>query len=189
MLIYATTIDDEVYWQFLRSELYRFLGDPNGGQLAALVSRPDFDDINQNATRRRFLFSVRWPLLTQLPSPLQWHSATMQQGDLEKLRLIRNCGWDDKAPDNILGNVRFPIGFDLNSQGKITEMSQKVTDPDFDKTLVLVAQTTDGPFTILDGNHRATAMLVAKRSGKFTEVHVKAYVGVSPRMDMCIWCS
>jgi hypothetical protein len=189
MLIQGTTADDEVYCQFLRSESHRFRGDPNEGQLAALVSRPDFSNVNQNAARRRFLFSVRWPLLAQLPDPLQWHIATMEQGDLEKLRLIRNCGWDDKAPDNMLGEVRFPMNFDLSGQEKITAILQKVTAPDFDKTLVLVTQTTDGPFTILDGNHRATAMMVAKRSGKFTEVNVKAFVGVSPRMHMCIWCS
>jgi len=189
MLIQGTTTDDEVYCQFLRSEPHRFHGDPNQGQLAALVSTPDFSDINQNAARRGFLFSVRWPLLAQLPDPLQWHNATMEQGDLEKLRLIRNCGWDDRAPDNILGEVRFPMNFDLSSEEKITAILQRVTAPDFDKTLVLVAQTTDGPFTILDGNHRATAMMVAKRSGNFTEVNVKAYVGVSPRMDICIWCS
>jgi hypothetical protein len=190
MLVHGATTDDEVYCQFLRNERDRLRGDPKEGQLAALVSRPDFNDINQNAARRRFLFSVRWPLLAQLPDPLQWHSATMEQGDLEKLRLIRNCGWDDRAPDNILGEVRFPMNFDLSGQEKITAILQKITTaPDFDKTLVLVAQTTDGPFTILDGNHRATAMMVAERSGKFTEVNVKAYVGVSPRMNICIWCS
>jgi hypothetical protein len=189
MLIQGTTADDEVYCQFLRSESHRFRGGPNEGQLAALVSRPDLSDINQNAARRRLVFSVRWPLLAQLPDPLQWHIATMEQGDLEKLRLIRNCGWDDRAPGNILGEVRFPMNFDLSSHEKITAILKKVNSPDFDKTLVLVTQTTDGPFTILDGNHRATAMMVAKRSGKFTEVNVRAFVGVSPTMDMCIWCS
>jgi len=188
VLIRGTTTDDEVYCQFLRTELYRFRG-PEQTSIAALVNNPDFNDGSQNFDRRRLLFQVRYPLLAQLPNPLEWHSATMQTGDLEKLRLIRHCGWDDKALDNLVGKIRFPTAFDLTGQKKIAAILERIAASDFDKTLLLVAKVTDGPFTILDGNHRATAMMVAKLKGTFAEADVNAYIGVSPRMGTCIWCA
>jgi hypothetical protein len=188
LLIQGTTTDDEVYCQFLRTELYRFSG-PEQASIAALVNNPDFNDGSQNFNRRSLLFQFRYPLLAQLPNPLEWHSAKMQTGDLEKLRLIRRCGWDDKALDNLVGNVRFPTAFDRTGHEKIAAILERIAAPDFDKTLLLVAKTTDGPFTILDGNHRATAMMVAKLKGAFAEADVNAYVGVSPRMGTCIWCA
>jgi hypothetical protein len=113
----------------------------------------------------------------------------MQPGDLEELRFIRNCGWDDKAPNNVLGNLRFPAAFSAASQEKIAAISASLTAPDLDKAVVLIAENTGGPFTILDGNHRATAMMLAKRRGMFAEADVHAYIGVSPRMGTCIWCA
>lgn len=180
------TTDDEVYCQFLRSELHRLPGSARANY-SALVKNPDIKDIGQNCQRRFGLFDLRYPLLSQLPAPLDWHIGALQPGDLEKLRLIRNCGWDDKAPGNELGNVRFPTAFPQNDQKKILAILESLAAPDSDKTLILIAQGTGGPFTILDGNHRATAMMIAKRKGTFTEADVKAYVGVSPRMPMCIW--
>lgn len=186
MLIHGITTDDEVYCQFLRSELHRLPG-PAKASYSALVKNPDIKDRKQNSSRRLGLFDLRYPLLAQLPDPLHWHIATLQTDDLEKLRLIRNCGWDDKAPGNQLGHIRFPAAFDDNDRRKITAILESLTAPDSDKTLILIAQAIEGPFTILDGNHRATAMMIAKRKGIFTEADVKAYVGVSPRMPMCIW--
>ena len=188
MLIDGTTTDDNVYWQFLRSEMYKIPDHPEKDQLAALISRPDFDDIIQNYKRRRALFAIRWPLLAQLPNPLEWHRATLQLGDLEKLRLIGRCGWDGKARHNVLGDIQFPMAFDAGGQEEIANILGRITTPGFDKTMLLLAQNTDGPFTILDGNHRATAMMVAKLNGGFTEDNVKANIGVSPRMGVCYWC-
>jgi hypothetical protein len=186
VLIQRIATDDEVYCQFLGSELHRFPGAARA-DYSALVKNPDINDRYQNWRRRLGLFGVRYPLLAQLPSPLDWHTATLQPGDLEKLRLIRNCGWDDKAPGNQLGRVHFPGAFPESDQKKIAAILKSLSAPDSDKTLILIAQATGGPFTILDGNHRATAMMLAKRKGTFTEADVKAYVGVSPRMPMCIW--
>lgn len=186
VLIQETTTDDEVYCQFLRSELHRLPG-PAKTSYSALVKNADIKDKTQNWRRRLGLFNIRYPLLAQLPDPLDWHIATMQPGDLEQLRLIRNCGWDDKAPDNELGNVHFPAAFPQDDQKKILAILKRLAAPDSDKTLILIAQATNGPFTILDGNHRATAMMIAKRKGMFSEADVRAYVGVSPRMPMCIW--
>jgi hypothetical protein len=113
MLFDRLAPDDEVYCQFLRSELYRFHDHPACQQVAALVNKPDFDDINQNTARHIFLFSERSPVLSKLPRDLRWYRGTMQLGDLERLRLIAgNCGWQDKATDNLLGNIDFPRAFD-----------------------------------------------------------------------------
>lgn len=188
MLIHRTVTEDEVYRQFLRSEIYRFNGHPARDQIAALVCKPDYKNIDQNIARHMFLFSERAPLFDKLPKPLEWHGATMELGDLEKLRFIRNCGWDDKAGGNVnVGNVEFPGRFDTCGRKSISEIVERVASLDFDKTLLLASQATSGPFTIIDGNHRAAAMMVAKRKGKFTESGLKAYLGVSPRMATCIW--
>jgi hypothetical protein len=173
--------------------LHRFRGHPAFEQLTRLVVRPNFGDIDENTARHIFLFSYRWPLLSKLPTPVQWHSATLQPGDLEKLRLIGgNCGWDDKAENNVLGGVRFPGTFDAASRRAISACLKRVVAADPHEewlTLLLIAQTPDGPYTILDGNHRAAAMMLAKRGDKFAEAEVRAYIGVSPEMTRCLWCT
>jgi hypothetical protein len=76
-------------------------------------------------------------------------------------------------------------------QGKRTKMEQLIgliEETDFDKTLILIGKEAKGPLTILDGNHRAVAMWIAAKIGRFSEEGQTAFVGLSPRMHLCCWC-
>jgi hypothetical protein len=188
MQILRRVTADEVYCQFLRSELHTFRDCAAYAYLASLAANPDLGDADQNAARNLFLHSKRGSLLKELPWSVEWHSATTEPGDFKRFRLIGgDCGWDDKAADNMLCDVRFPSAFDKEKQRKIEEISTSLAKPDFDRTLILIAKTKDGPFTIIDGNHRATAMMALKRAGSLAESDVKAYLGVSPQADQCRW--
>lgn len=153
----------------------------------ALVNNPDFSNEDQNIARNVLLFSERYALLDRLPKPVRWQVATMQAGDLERLRLIAQCGWDDKSPGNLLHSVRFPNAFDIKSVERIISIRRRINQVNFERTLILIAVNETGPFTIIDGNHRATAMMMAKRSGNFEETGSPVYIGISPRMSECQW--
>lgn len=104
------------------------------------------------------------PLWEKLPSGMQWHAARFESGDDEKLYVIGSGDWEktygsyrviDIARQSQEGddahNHRARIrGFieTLNSGGQIAEV-------------VAVAAKEQGPYVLIDGNHRAIA-LVAK---------------------------
>ncbi|MBI3933216.1 MAG: hypothetical protein HY316_00900 [Acidobacteria bacterium] len=180
--------DDEVYHQFLKSE-FDCLDPESQNKIRPFVLNPDFNDILQNFWRRKVLYGRRWPLLAQLPDPVEWRFGTQEYTDLEHLYIIKNCGWDVICPSNLLRTVRYPEGCPLDRKVRIERILPQVARSDFDRTLILIGVEADGPYTILDGNHRAVAMLLASREGKLRDANIPLFLGLSPRMRSCFWYS
>jgi hypothetical protein len=174
----TSVFDDEVYKQFLKSESYRL---DNPAAIQRLVDATDTRDVL--AKRRQLLFGVRGPLLAQLPNGIEWRRGTMEVSELKSLRVIRNCGWDEKTADGTLQTIKYPAAFSDDERSKIEAIRQQLSGT-LDRTLILISETAAGPLTILDGNNRATAMMMdsAKLCGT-----VPIYAGLSPRMPNCLW--
>jgi hypothetical protein len=102
------------------------------------------------------------------------------------MRVIKNCGWDETNPGNLLKNSTFPTGFANETVNKIRTIEASVVGVR-NKPILLMSRALDGPFTILDGNNRATAMLLAKRNHRFSEAGVPIDLLISERMNQCIW--
>ncbi|MCG6534102.1 MAG: hypothetical protein L7F78_05300 [Syntrophales bacterium LBB04] len=186
MEIIRSATDDEVYLQLLRSEQYRFASEVQN-QIRPLLLQPDLNDILQNSRRRQLLYAIRHPLLSQLPDPMEWHLASLHRGDLARLHVIRNCGWDEFCPGNLLCSVRYPEGCSQETSKKIEQLRVCVTEASFDGTLILIGKESQDQLTVLDGNHRAVAMYLAAREGRFSEAGQSAFLGLSPRMHLCYW--
>lgn len=186
MEMVRSATDDEVYLQFLRSEQYRFAPE-HQDLIRPLLLQPDLHDILQNSRRRQWLYAIRQPLLSQLPDPMEWRLASLQGGDLAQLHIIKNCGWDDLCPGNLLRSIRYPEGCDQKTRIKIEQLLVHVTETNFDRTLILIGKETQDLFTVLDGNHRAVAMYLAAREGRFSEAGQPVFLGLSPRMHFCCW--
>ena len=180
------TTDDEVYHQFLRSEIRNYTPDDQE-VLLPVLNAPDFKDVEQNFLRRTALYSRRWKLLSQLPDPLEWRFGHLESPEISDLYVPKNCGWDSFCPGNRLTSIRYPEGCSEETRRKIRQISNEVLKPDFDRTLILIGQDEDGPFTILDGNHRAAAIMSTTRDGRKLSAAIPSYLGLSPRMNLCIW--
>ena len=178
--------DDEMYNQFLKSELSYFsVSDQT--QLQPILSARDFGNAFHNFQRRTALFARRWRLLCQLPSCVEWHFGLLDEHDFRTLHTPKNCGWDEFCPGNLLRNVRYPDACSDETRQKIAQLLSVVGAQEFDKTLILIGEGLDGPFTILDGNHRATALFLGNRERKLSVQEIPAYIGVSNRMRQCHW--
>ncbi len=178
--------DDEMYNQFLKSELSYFSA-TDQTQLQPIVSARDFGNGFHNFLRRKALFARRWVLLCQLPSCVEWNFGLLDEHDFRALHVPKNCGWDEFCPGNLLRTIRYPDACPVGTRPKIAQLLSLVGAEEFDKTLILIGEQLTGPFTILDGNHRASAMFLGNRDRKFSVHEIPAYIGVSTKMRQCIW--
>ena len=178
--------DDEMYNQFLTSELSYFSA-TDQAQLQPIVNSRDCGNGFHNFWRRKALFARRWMLLCQLPSCVEWHFGLLDEPEFRALHVPKNCGWDEFCPSNLLRNIRYPDACSEETRQKIAQLLSVVGAEEFDKTLILIGGRLSGPFTILDGNHRASAMFLGIRDRKFSIQKIPAYIGISAKMRQCIW--
>jgi len=175
-----------MYNQFLKSEL-SYLSVTEQTQLQPILSAGDFGNGFHNSQRRKALFARRWPLLCQLPSSVEWHFGLLDEDDFNALHVPKYCGWDELCPSNLLRNVRYPDACSMETRQKIAQLLPVVGAEEFDRTLILIGEGLAGPFTILDGNHRAAAVFLGIHERKFSVQKIPAYIGVSTRMRQCVW--
>jgi len=129
-----------------------------------ILQNPDRNDPEENAHRRELLNRLRFSLLRLLPLDTQWYRVEfLRDCHLDELRVIGCCGWDSDNDENELHQVaaRWP------EDGK--------TDPRTWASLVLWGHQKDGPFTIMEGNHR----LVFHARHRISELVAPVLIGLS----------
>jgi hypothetical protein len=108
-----------------------------------ILQNPDRNDPQENAQRRQLLSLLRSNLLRWLPANTQWHWVEfLRDCHLNELRVIGRCGWDSADDENELNRV----------VARWSEDGQ--TDPRTWTTIALWGHGREGPFTIMEGNHR-----------------------------------
>jgi hypothetical protein len=137
-----------------------------------LIDKANLSDDVQNRHRRELLYSQRAPLLCNVPSDTAWHEVRyLERVHLRQLLVIGgNCGWDDPADRNELLVVAKRRNIALE------ESSERWDEP------ILWGHTTDGPFTVLEGNNRLVAYAGMTDP---PPLKIAVYVGLSP--TLCIW--
>ena len=150
---------DELVLTWLRSELDRT------HPLRQLVDHPDLSDPVQNTTRARLLFSTRAVILRELPYEMQPEWVNIQEIDLANLYILPCREWYlDTGRSFRLADVpanlragRHPI----DHLAKVDAITPSLVDYDAATTseaLILIAADLAGPYTIIDGTHRAAAL-------------------------------
>lgn len=162
----------QVYHAFLKSEFEKCI--QTFGQHAVankeLIDNPDFDNESQNC-KRSFLLCFRAPLLVQIPCSTVWYKvSSLSQSHINELIVIGRCGWDDDNDHNELVNVAKRKAEKLNSS------------PAEWTTPILWGHTEEGPFTIIEGNHRLVAYASLQNR---PELNISVYVGLSN--EYCFW--
>lgn len=125
-----------------------------------------------NTIRSTLLHGIRGPLLAQVPTDTTWYKVSrLTDDDLQELRVIGRCGWDDPQDQNELAKVaaRRPAALPSNPE----------TWP---APPILWGHDKAGPFTILEGNRRLVAY-AATSPPPATAIDI--IIGLSP--TPCYW--
>jgi len=183
--------EDAVIAEFLRSDFRSSSFREYHESLGDIVMSPNLEDAAENAKRRALLFIRHLALWQEIPSDTQWYEVEVKEQDLGQVRVFPRAQWRKLADGNFsikeIGQAMItrrnlvdqPF---LEKIAAIGDLYQK-EDPGFSAVL-LIGVTENEPLTILDGNHRLVAAMLANPSGL---EKVRFICGLSPRMTECCW--
>jgi hypothetical protein len=167
---------DEVVKEFLCAEESRFdkyftLSESNRRLVRQLIDKSDFSNESENALRRSLLASLRFGLFHHIPPDTKWFRVELRSEHLEELMVIGRAGWDAPTDRNELRSVAV----------RMPHLTLRET-PDRWAATLLWGHVVDGPFVILEGNHRLVSYAATPNA---PELHIQTYIGLSP--NPCNW--
>ena len=186
--------EDEVIAEFLKNDFQCPEFEDYQEATSRLVTAPALQNADENKVRRALLFIRHGSLWRELPEGTQWFEAQIGLDDLQRIRVFPRAHWRKLA----LGDF------------SITQVAQRLTDERYrDRTpeafrakiedlrdqmqlvnspvagaVLLIGITESGPFTILDGNHRLLAAMLATPEAVD---RLRFFCGLSPKMAQCCW--
>jgi hypothetical protein len=120
---------------------------------------------------RSLLGLIRFGLFHHVPPTTKWFSVPLRSSNLDEIRVIARCGWDDPTDRN-----------ELHSVAKRYPRIILKQPPENWQPVVLWGHSEGGPFVILEGNHRLVAYAANE---DMPDVCVRSFIGLSP--DICNW--
>jgi hypothetical protein len=156
--------------EFLRAERYKFA---ENQEALSLIDSANVTDPAENHHRLRLLYFIRCALFTEIPPDTRWFEVDpLTRDDFPALHVIARLGWDD------------PSGRDRNELAETAIRKPQTLREDFqnDAKVILWGHDNDGPFTILEGNHRLTAYAGTMATQALS---IPAIVGLSS--SYCLW--
>jgi hypothetical protein len=161
---------EKVIHAFLESE-WSYYPEDVRRQFGPLIFHPNLDSARENQVRRGLLLYRREPLLAKVPRDTVWYSVKcLRPAYLPQLRVINHSSWRSESDQNELDRV-------AHRADDVLSTSPKSWPP-----AVLWGHGVEGPFTILEGNHRLTALAAASQDVDF---ELEVYVGLST--SRCRW--
>ena len=182
----------EVIAEFLKNDFNKPAFEEYQEVLHGLVTRPDLDDVAENAKRRALLFIRYLSLWSELPKGTEWFEVDVQAANLGQIRVFPRARWRKLARGNftvpvVVERIRTFDGHDVAEDVFLTKIAalRDWLRLDIDPGAVLLIGLSESePLTILDGNHR----LVAATLTSPQSLHKFRFLcGLSPRMTECCW--
>jgi len=184
--------EHEVIAEFLRSEFHHPEFEEYRQEFEHLVNNPDLDSHRQNALRRALLFLRRGAMWRELPEDTQWFKVEVRRGDLARIRFFPRAQWRRVAEGSFyltdmveclrLKGQEFP---DDEFFLKLERMTQSMHETLVNPTVLLIGVDERSPLTILDGNHRMAAAMLAQPPAALESFQF--ICGLSPEMTSCCW--
>lgn len=183
--------EDEVIAGFLKSDFHSPEFQKYRESLGELVSNPNLDDSYENAARRALLFIRHLALWEELPTGTQWYEVEINEAGLDRVRLFPRAQWRKLARGNFsITEIaeswrRRQHMLDAQFLSKIAAIIDQLRRKDSSfGPAILIGVDELHPLTVLDGNHRmAAAMLASPDKLK----NLRFLCGFSPRMRQCCW--
>lgn len=167
---WTETTYDHVVFSFLKAEWSEFPSHIRA-QWGSIVENPCLSDSRENQMRMRLLNIRRSRLLSQIPDDTIWFAVTyLRRSHLNELRAINHRAWRSPMDLNELPKVA------LRKRAPLRSHPSTWANP------ILWSHTTGGPFTILEGNHRLTALAAAVPLPDF---EIAVYIGLSGGTCFC----
>jgi len=170
MQVVRASSRDEVILEWLRSEWH---GLQNAPPDTILVDPRTADptDASQNAERARLLSDDRSVILNTIPVNMSTDWVQIEKEDLPKLYIIPSVDWymDTGGTFRLIDtreHLRPGRGMAILPPGpvyhydKVQEKSRYMRDNGIakDEVFILISASLDGPYTIIEGNHRAVVL-------------------------------
>jgi hypothetical protein len=182
----------EVIAEFLKNEFYQEEFHQDREQFEGLVLDADLSDEAGNALRRALLFRRRGHMWRELPADTQWYEVKIEPQDLERLRVFPRAQWRRVANGSfLLKDIVKRIktkpfhGKTRNFISKVQALSYRLRAQDDNSAVLLIGIDEQSPVTVLEGNHRLTAALLA--SPQVLQNRFRVFCGSSPAMSKSCW--
>jgi hypothetical protein len=184
--------EHEVIAEFLRSEFHHPEFEEYRSEFEHLVSKPDLESHRENSLRRALLFLRRGAMWRELPENTEWFQVELTRQDLARIRFFPRAQWRRVAEGSFYLadmveclRVKGQESPDDEFFRKLRRMSTPVQHSLVSPTVLLIGVDTTGPLTILDGNHRMAAAMLAQPPADLE--NFQFICGLSPSMTRCCW--
>jgi O-antigen/teichoic acid export membrane protein len=178
--------------EFLRSEFHHPEFEEYRREFARLVEAPDLQSDRENALRRALLFLRRGAMWRELPDDTQWFEVTLTREELIRVRFFPRAQWRRVAEGSfyitdVLTCLRqkWQESPDDEFFRKLRRISNPVQEGLVSRTVLLIGVDAHSPLTILDGNHRMAAAMLAQPPAALETF--RFICGLSPAMTHCCW--
>jgi hypothetical protein len=182
----------EVIAEFLKNEFYQEEFHQDRERFEQFVlGAPTTDEVG-NALRRALLFRRRGHLWRELPPDTQWWAVQIEPQDVDRIQAFPRGQWRRVANrsrflKDIVWQIKtksFPRGSG-NFIAKIQALSYHLRNHEDNTAVLLIGVDDHKPITVLEGNHRLTAALLA--SSTVLETRFQVFCGFSPQMSTSCW--
>ena len=165
-----------------------------------LIDDPDLTDREQNKVRAALLRRYREPILKELPEEMSPVCVDIEEADLLKLYILPCFDWylDTgetfrlvDTPAHLAAGREFlgwPSPYRFEHLTKVDAMARGLVGYEAgttDEVLILIAEDRSGPYTIIDGTHRATALYRNYLTG--TRMPWRGILVVNRAIAGCMW--
>jgi hypothetical protein len=197
----------EVIAEFLKGEFFHLEYDADREQFARIVNHPDLTDEAENGLRRALLFRRRDTMWWELPEDRQWWEVEFDPADVERVSVFPRAHWRKLADGNfqalhVAERVLLRMDTDQPDEftTKMTELCSSMQGSSMQGSsmhgfgrqsgaqrglIIFLGVDEHGPVTLLEGNHRFIAALLAPKSDLLAGARL---IGVfSPNMEKCCW--
>jgi len=184
--------EKEVISEFLKNEFYQGEFHEDREQFEKLVMDADLSNESDNALRRALLFRRRGHMWRELPPDTQWWQVELEPDDLKLIRVFPRAQWR-KISDgsfqltDIVSRIRTQkfSGRTRDFICKVQSLSYRLRFENDHSCVLLIGLDESKPMTILEGNHRLAALLLA--SPALLQSRFRVLTGCSPRMTESCW--
>jgi O-antigen/teichoic acid export membrane protein len=184
--------EEEVIAEFLKNEFHHPEFNEYRDKFEAPVARPNLGNPRENSLRRALLFLRRGAMWRELPSDTRWYEVELTPKDLERVRVFPRAQWRQIAQGSfyltdIVNRIREQAQVHVDDEffSKIRLLGRLIGGELSKPTVLLIGLDERGPLTILDGNHRVAAAMLAT-PGTVTQ-RFRFICGFSPSMTKCCW--
>lgn len=190
MNILRPASEPEVISEFLRSEFHHREYHHDRRQCEPFVLLPDLSNPHENALRRELHYRRHAATWGDLPPDIAWIRASVNIDDLSRIHVSPRRPWPAVAPGTALSVTDVVSSI---RQGRFAReasrevaaiqlIAYRIRRQPLNLPVLLVGLDPASPLTILDGNRRLIAAVLAAGSHEFD---FQVYCGLSPRMTEC----